>query len=164
VEVECLKEDNKTPRKYQEGLFSAISGGFFLLLIGTLFIITPNLFDKIINLFGDFQLVDVPNTDVIFFGPELPRSHLIVYQVIGQISIAVCIFQIVILLLRFIIPSSWEKRSETVGNFVYWGGAAFLTQLFLVENTQWFVFWSTLIIIVGVSLIVRASVMAISRI
>jgi len=159
-----LTEYNDTPRKHQEGLFSAISGGFFLLLVGIIFIITPNLFDNLLNFIGDFQLVDVPNTDIVFFGPQSPRSHLTVYQAVGQVSIAVCILQIIILSLRFVIPSSWEKRSETVGNFVYWGGATFLIQLFLVESTQWFVFWSTLIIIVGVSLVVRAGVMAISRI
>ena len=88
---------------------------------------------------------------------------MIVYQAAGQVSVALCVFQIVILALRFVIPSSWGKRAETVGNFVYWAGAAFLIQTFLVENTQWFVFWSTIIMLAGVSLIVRAVVMAISR-
>ncbi|GAG79515.1 unnamed protein product, partial [marine sediment metagenome] len=53
-----MNEYNETPRKNQERLFSAISGGFFLLLVGTLFIITPNLFDNIMNFFGDLQLID----------------------------------------------------------------------------------------------------------
>ena len=159
-----MNEIKETSSKYQQGLFSAISVGFFLLLVGTLFIVTPNLFDNILNFFGDLKLIDVPNTDVMFIGPQLPRSHLTFYQAVGQFSIAIGIFQIVILALRFVIPSSWEKRSETLGNFVYWIGASFLIQLFLVESTQWFVFWSTLIIIVGVSLIARAGVMAISRI
>jgi len=162
--VNCLNENKETPSKYQDGLFTAISAGFFLLLVGTLFVITPNLFDNILNFFKDFKLVDVPNTDVLFLGPQLPRSHLTVYQAVGQFSIAVCLFQIVLLALRFFVHSSWEKRSETVGNLVYWGGAAFLIQLFLIESTQWFVFWSTLIIIVGVSMIARAVVMAVSRI
>ena len=82
VEVKFLTEYDDTPRKYQEGLFSAISGGFFLLLVGILFIITPNLFDNLLNFFGDLQLVDVPNTDVVFLRPEFPRLHLTVYQVV----------------------------------------------------------------------------------
>jgi len=159
-----LNANKETPRKHQDGLFTAISAGFFLLLIGTIFIITPNLFDAILDFFKDFKLVDVPNTNIVFPGPEFPGSHLTVYQAAGQASAALCVFQIVILALRFTIPSSWGKRAETVGNFVYWAGAAFLIQLFLVESTQWFVFWSTIIIIVGVSLIARTVVMAISRI
>ena len=159
-----MNANKETPRKPQEGLFTAISAGFFLLLVGAIFVITPNLFESILDFFKDFKLVDVPNTDIVFLGLDFPESHLTVYQAAGQASAALCVFQIVILVLRFIIPSSWGKRAETVGNFVYWAGAAFLIQLFLVESTQWFVFWSTIIMIVGVSLIARAVVMAISRI
>lgn len=163
-EVYCLNESKETPRKYQEGLFTAISVGFFLLLVGTIFVITPNLFGEILDFLTNFDLVDVPNTDITFPAPAFPRSHLVVYQAAGQVSIAVAVFQVVILALRFVIPSSWGKRSENVGNFVYWAGAAFLIQTFLIETTQWFTFWSTILMIVGVSLIARAVVMAVSRI
>jgi hypothetical protein len=162
--VNYLNESKETPRQYREGLFTAISVGFFLLLVGTLFVINPNLFDKILDFFKDFGTVDVPNTDVTFIAPEFPRLHLTVYQAARQFSIALGVFQIVILALRFAIPSSWGKRSEIVGNLVFWGGASFLIQLFLIETTQWFVFWSTIVIIVGVSLIARAAAMAVSRI
>ena len=159
-----LNESKGTPRQYQEGLFTAISVGFFILLVGTLFVINPNLFDKILDFFKGFDLVDVPNTDVTFIAPEFPRLHLTVYQAAGQFSIALGLFQIVILALRFVIPSSWGKKSETVGNLVFWAGAGFLIQLFLIETTQWFVFWSTIVILFGVSMIARAIVMAVSRI
>jgi len=162
--VNYLNESKEKPSQYGEWLFTAIAIGFFLLLVGTLFVITPNLFDNILDFLKDFKLVDVSNTDIVFPAPEFPRIHLTVYQAVGQFSIAVCLFQIVLLALRFFVPSSWSKRAENVGNLVYWGGAAFLIQLFLIENTQWFVFWSTLIIIVGVSMIARATVMAVSRI
>ena len=159
-----MNTNKEKPRKSQEGLFTAISAGFFLLLIGILFVITPNLFESIIDFFEDFKLIDVPNTTIIFPGPEFPRSHLTVYQAAGQACVALCIFQILMLALRFIIPSVWGKRAETVGNFVYWAGAAFLIQYFLVDSTQWFIFWSMIVILAGVSLIVRAAVLAISRI
>ena len=159
-----MNANKETAPKYQEGLITAISAGFFLLLVGVIFVITPNLVDLIIDFFRDFKLVDVPNINIVFPGPEFPRNHLTVYQAAGLASAALCVFQIVILALRFVIPSSWGKRAETVGNFVYWAGVAFLIQICLVESTQWFIFWSTLIIIIGVSLIARAIVMAISRI
>jgi hypothetical protein len=158
-----LNANKETPRKSQEWLFTAISAGFFLLLVGAIFVITPNLFQNILDFFGDLSLVDVANTDLMFIGPEFPRSHLTVYQAVGQFSIAWAVFQIVVLALRFVIPSSWGKRSESVGNFVYWAGEAYLIQLFLIESTQWFTFWSTLIIVIGVSLIARAVAMALSR-
>jgi len=165
TEVNYLSKSRETPRQHQEGLFTAISVGFFLLLVGTLFVINPNLFGSIIDFFKDFKLVDVPNMNNIMFpAPESPQLHQTVYQAARQFSIAIGAFQIVILALRFVIPSSWGKRSETVGNLVYWIGASFLIQSFLIENTQWFTFWSTIIILIGVSIIVRAVVMAAARI
>jgi hypothetical protein len=162
--LDYLSKRKETKPHNQEGLFTAISIGFFLLLVGILFIINSNLFGSIMDFFKDFKLVDVPNTDIMFPAPEFPQLHLTVYQAARQFSIALTVFQVIILALRFFIPSSWEKRSETVGNFVYWGGTSFLIQLFLIETTQWFTFWSTIIILIGVSLIARAVVMAASRI
>lgn len=164
TEVNYLSKNRETPRQYQEGLFTAISIGFVLLLVGALFVINPDLFGNILEFFRDFELVDVPNTDIMFPAPEFPQLHSSVYQAAGQFSIALGVFQVVILALRFVIPSSWGKRSETIGNFVYWVGASFLIQYFLLESTQWFTFWSTIIILVGVSIIARTAVMAVTRI
>ena len=159
-----LNQSQEKSSQYEERLFTAIAIGFSLLIVGILFVLTPTLYSETLDFVQSFGLVDVSNTDIVFPAPEFPRIHLTVYQAIGQFSIAWGLFQIVILALRFVIPSSWSKRAETVGNLVYWGGTAFLIQLFLIESTQWFVFWSTLIIIVGFSLIARAIVMAVSRI
>ncbi len=159
-----MKKSKETPRQYQERLFTAISIGFFLLLVGALFIINSDLFGSILDFFEDFELVVVPNTNMMLPAPESPRLHLTVYEAARQFSLAIAVFQVFILVLRFFIPSSWKKRSETVGNFVYWGGASFLIQLFLIETVEWFAFWSTIIILVGVSMIARAIVTAVTRV
>jgi hypothetical protein len=162
--VNRLNQNTQPPRKGQEGVFTAISVGFTLLLIGTLFVITPNLFDSVIEFLKDLGLVDVPNTEIMFFGPELPLRHMTLYQTAGQLSIAVAVFEVFMLALRFVIPSSWDKRSETAGNLVFWIGAVYLIQVFLIDSIQWFVFWTTIIMVIGVSLIARAAVNAISKI
>ncbi len=154
---------------YQEGLFTAISVGFCLLLIGFLFAANPNLFDKVVDFIKDFELVDVPHTNIIFPAPESPGSHLLVYQAAGQFSIAVTVLQVILLALRFAVPSSLRKKSETVSGLVYWAGTSFLIQTFLINNahatlTNWFEFWSLIIVLAGVSIIARAAVMAVSRI
>ena len=146
-----------------EGIFSAISFGFFLLLLGILFVSTPDLFGKISNFFTDLGLEEVSNSGVFLPAPEIPRSHLALYNVMGTVSIAAVVFQAVMIVLRFVMSSSWAKRSETLGSFVYWIGVAFLVQWFLIDNTQWFVFWSCIIITAGISLLVRAGVMTLSK-
>jgi hypothetical protein len=86
-----------------------------------------------------------------------------VYEAAWQFSIASAVFQFIILGLRLAISSSWGKRSEALGNFVSTVGSIYLIQLFLIETTNWFAFWSTILIVLGVSLIARAVLMAISR-
>ena len=167
--MDCLTENNGIPPKYQEGLFTAISVGFGLLLVGTLFIITPNLLSKIVDFFKDFKLVDVPNTNMIFPAPGDPSIHSVVYRAMVQFSISLTIFQVVILVLRFIIPSSLAKKSESLSSLVYWAGASLLIQSFLVDTTSvsfmdWFEFWSLIIVLAGVSILARAAFMAVSRI
>ena len=95
--------------------------------------------------------------------PAHARAHLDLYNVMGLVSIAAVVFQVIMIVLRFVMTSSWPKRAETVGNLVYWIGVAFLVQLFLIDTTQWFVFWSTVIMVAGVSLIARGGVMVLSK-
>ena len=164
-----MTENTNIHPKYQEGLFTAISVGFALLLVGALFIVTPDLFSKIMDFFQDFGVVDVPNTDIVFLAPKSTNSHSVVYQAAGQLSIGLTIFQLVILALRFIIPASLAKKSESVSNLVYWAGASVLTQAFLVDKfyvslLNWFEFWTLIIVLAGVSLLARAAFIAISRI
>ena len=59
----------ETRLQHHEGIFTAISIGFFFLLVGALFIVNGNLFSSIIDFFEDFTLVDIPHTDVMLFAP-----------------------------------------------------------------------------------------------
>ncbi|WGM89091.1 MAG: hypothetical protein IAX21_08445 [Candidatus Bathyarchaeota archaeon] len=159
-----MSQDKKPVLNSMEGIFTAISFGFFILILGILFISTPDLYGNITDFFGDIGIEEVSNSGVFLPAPEDPRSHLALYNVMGLVSIAGVVFQAIMLILRFVIPSTWTKRSETMGNFVYWIGVAFLVQWFLIDSTQWFVFWSCIIMAAGVSLIARAGVMAFSKI
>ena len=143
-----------------EGIFTAISVGFFFVLVGFLLVTTPNLFGNIMDFLKSFELAEVPNSDIIFPAPASPSSHTVFYQAIVQFSFALVLFQIIMLVLRFITQSPWGKRAETMGNLVFWLGAGILIENFLIQTTQWFVFWSLLIIIIGVSMIARAIVLA----
>jgi hypothetical protein len=86
------------------------------------------------------------------------------------------LFQIIILVLRFAVGSPLHKKAEAVSNFVFWVGAGFMISNFLLDArwtevwrgsqnsamTAWFVFWSTIIIMLGFSLIVSAIVLAVA--
>lgn len=165
VEVNKLNESSKGfSRRYREVLFNAISAGVFFILVGAIFITTPNLFDKIIDFFRDFDIVRVPNMEILLLAPASPGTHLVVYSAATQFSFVWGLFQIVILALRFVARSPLSKKTETMSDLVFWLGASFLIRTFLNETTTattWFVFWAGVIMLIGVSLIIRAIILAV---
>jgi len=158
-----VNELNVSPG-YREGIFSAISAGFFFILIGAIFVTTPDLLGKIIDFFRDFDIMRVPKMDISLPAPASPKTHSVVYSAVTQFSFAWGLFQIFILALRFVARSPLSKKAETVSNLVFWLGTGFLTYRFLNEtttSTTWFVFWTGIIMLIGVSLIIRAFILAI---
>jgi len=158
-----LNESSKYSLKYREGLFSAISAGFFFVLVGAIFVTTPNLFDKILKFF-DFDITSVPNTENLLLpAPKSPSAHLDVYSAVTKFSLVWGFYQIVILALRFVARSPLSKKAETASNLVFWFGASYLISTFLIETTKWFAFWAAIIMLIGVSLIVRATILVAAR-
>ena len=154
------------PRGYREGLLSALSAGFFFVLVGAIFVTTPNLLDKIFAFFRDFEIVRVPNTSIRLPAPASPAAHSGLYSALAMFSFIWSLFQIVILIFRFIVYSPLSRKTETAGNLVFWLGANFLVRSFLNETTRrgtWFEFWTAIIVLLGVSLIVRAIILAVQR-
>lgn len=156
--------------RYREGLLSAISAGFFFILIGVIFVTTPNLFDNILAFFSDFDIVNVPNTVIHLpapkYPPTSPSANSAVYSAAWQFSLVWSFFQIVFVMLRFIAGSPWGKKAETASNVVFWFGTSYLIRTLLNETattTTWFVFWAEIIMLIGVSLIVRAFILAVRR-
>lgn len=155
----------------REGLFSALSVGFFFLLVGALFIMTPNLFDKIQAFLNGFTLKEaVPHLSNVFVPvPENPGGHMLVYTAAWQFSLIWGVFQIIILALRFVAGSPVRKKAQTAGNMVFWLGTAYLIDVLLTSALlggsepleNWFVFWAAIIMLIGVSLIVRAVILAV---
>jgi hypothetical protein len=167
-------------RRHREGLLSAVSAGFFLLLIGALFVIKPNLYGDTVTFFSNFNATSaVPNTQVQLPAPDaqssatnstVRNSNLAVYSAAQQFSLAWGIFLIALLVLRFAFDSTWRRKAQNISDIVFWFGAIYLIQTWLIGPTSslpypttaqpWFEFWSMIIVLVGTSLIVRAICLA----
>jgi hypothetical protein len=147
----------------KEGLISAITAGSILILIAIIFLtyLPVNLFNDIINFFSSIILAEVPNTGVFLPAPVNPASHIQLYQAVFWFSIGVGVIEVVILALRLFFKSSIRKTAETVGDLVYWFGAAVLIITYLINISTinaWFVYWTGILMIFGLSLIARAFV------
>lgn len=158
------------PRRHHEGLLSAISVGFFLILIGVLIISTPNLADKVGTFVNHFQTVQVGNTNIYIPAPEHLGDHIDIYLTARQFSLIWGVFLIAMLGARFILESPLRRKAENLGDIVFWLGTTYLVQTFLVAPTQvspqtidvtkWFEFWAAIVMLIGVSLIARAIFLA----
>lgn len=157
--------------KYRESMITAISAGVFFVMIGALFIITPALFTRVTEFFRDFSpnvFVRVPNTMIYLPAPTRPLIHRVVYTAFEQFCFAFGVFQAVVLALRFAARSSVSNKAETVGNLISWIGTGYLARTLLLEPTTWsalttwFVFWAAVLMLLGVTLIVRAIILAVA--
>ena len=149
--------------KARERLFSAISAGSFLILLGIVYVINlpSNLWEAIVEFFSRLTLAQVPTTGIYLPAPISPAAHAVLYGAIFQFCIGLGILQIIFLALRLMLNSPIGKTAETIGNLVYWFGAAYLVTTYLNNTTtisKWFVFWAGILIILGLSFIARAFV------
>lgn len=144
--------------RHREGMLSAISIGFFLVLVGTLFVLNPDLPNKIIDFARpeSFELKTVATSlNVSLPIPKNPRAHLLIYQTVEQFSLVWAVFLVAMLGARFIFGSPARNKAETLGNTVFWFGVAYFVKTLLVDTTKWFEFWALIIALIGISLIVR---------
>ncbi len=172
--IELSESYKKIPYRQKEGILSAISVGVFFLLVGAIFVVNsppnqPNLLDRIIDFLTHFDIVRVSELGIYLPAPTAPLRHTTVYLAAQQFSLVWGLFQILVLALRFAIGSPLSRKAETLSNFVFFVGASFLIGYFLLDTrwlavmsaiTIWFVFWSTILMLLGLSLIVRAVVLA----
>jgi hypothetical protein len=150
-------------RRHNEGLFGALTAGFFFLLIGILCLTIPDLLGKTIAFFQDFRAVRVPHTGVYLPAPGTPSQYTTVYTGVFRFSLVWAFFEIAILILRIGVGSRYRRTARGFGNIVFWFGTAFLTNRYLNSMTtqgRWFVFWALLVALIGVSLVIRAIALA----
>lgn len=152
--------------RHGESAISVISAGCFFILIGAIFATTPTIVDSISAFFRDFDTLKVPHTEIYLPAPKSPSTHTVVYSAVQQFSLIWGIFQIAVLILRFFMHSRLRKKAETASNIVYWFGSYYLIMNFLNETTtltDWFAYWAAIIILLGITLIVRAFILAVWR-
>jgi uncharacterized membrane protein len=160
-----LGENSEKTLRRIEAFFSIASIGFLLIFLGAIFASTPNLFNDIIAFFKDFEIVEVQNTQIYLPAPAHPQTHLTVYSAAGTFCLTWGIYEIAILITRFLVRSPTNKKAETLSNIIFWLGASYLIKEILnttTTTTTWFTFWTLIITLLGISLIVRGLILAAS--
>lgn len=147
-----------------ESLITAVAVGGLLIVVGTVFALNPNILQGISDFFSNITFEAFPpnsaTSSIILPALANPSAHLDLYTALIQFDIGIGILQIIILALRIVFRSNTNKLSETVGDLIFWFGAAYLVSIFLQAGTLvgWFTYWATLIVLTGITMIVRAIV------
>jgi len=130
------------------------SVGFFFFLIGVIWIITPSLSQKVIDFFNSFTFEKEIFLNVPFPAPT--GAHRVVYTALARFCFVFGLFQIVILVLRFFFREPLNRMAGTFSGIVFWLGAGFVSNLLAARAIEWFGFLGWLIVLIGLSLVVRS--------
>lgn len=142
-------------RHRETDIIGVVTFGFFLMLVGVIFIVTPALIDRIREFLSDFRIREVaPN----IFLPEPESNHPVVYTAISQFCLAFGIFQVFVLGARFLLKDPVSKKAETISSLVFWTGASWVVSMLAAATITWSAFIAWLLILIGTSIIVRSSV------
>jgi hypothetical protein len=152
-------------RRHKDGILSAITVGFFFVLVGMIFIATPNLVDKTTNFFQDIVSVNhiggLPS-NIYLPQPADISAHTAVYSAVEEFSLIWGVFLAAMLVARFVTYSSTRRQAQNLGDIVFWLGTAYLIQTWLVDKQEWFQFWALIVVLLGISLIARAIFLALA--
>jgi hypothetical protein len=154
--------------KRKENLFSAIYIGGIFISVAIIYLshLPSSLWDKIVDFFVSLTLAPIPGTGISLPAPLDPAAHTELYTAGFQLAIAVGILEIIVLFLRVFMHSPLARIAETIENIVFWLGASYLANTYLINMTiasEWFVFWAGIILIFGLALVARAFVLLSKR-
>jgi hypothetical protein len=154
--------------KRGESIVSAVSVGIVFILFASVYIIAlpASLWDSVVTFFTDLSMRQVPGTGIYLPAPMNPAEHTVLYTAAYQFCLGLIFLQVVVLLIRLFWNSPVRKIAETVGDIVFWSGSALLVTTFLNANTTintWFAYWACILIVIGISLVVRAIVLLVKR-
>jgi len=154
-----MADHQRKVNPWHEGLITALAVGGFFIILGAVFGLTPGIPQKTIDFFSDFTAQSYPFSGgtLVLPAPAHPAAHLDFYGAVINFMIGIAVLQVIILALRLWAHSRLGRIAETVGNLTFWAAGAFVANMYLLAGTLsgWFTFWAALIIIIGVSIVVR---------
>jgi hypothetical protein len=146
-------------RFLHEGLITALAVGGFFIILGLVFVLTPGIYQATTNFSNDLTTTayDFGSSTAHLPAPAHPADHMVFYSAVITFFFAVGILEIIILALRLAVHSPVRRIAQTVGDSVFWLGAAFAGYILLLSGTLmgWWQFWSVIIMLIGLSLIAR---------
>ncbi len=126
--------------------------GVFLILLGWIFSITPNLLDEVINFFVDIRLTEV--SPGIFL--PLPQSnHPVLYSAVYQFALAFAAAHIFLLIARIALRHPANEVGSAISGGIFWGGLAYIVQR-IANGLDWVPAITFFFVLIGIGFIIGA--------
>lgn len=139
-------------KKEKTDILGLASFGIFLIVIGIIFVTTPNLVDRAGDFFRDFHTQEVaPNV----FLPVPGYDHPVVFNAIYQFCLIFGILQIAVLAARFILKDTVRRTASTVMGIIFWLGAAWSMTFIIAKSITWLTFDGYIITFLGIAIVVE---------
>ncbi|MEM4201591.1 MAG: hypothetical protein QW786_00055 [Candidatus Hadarchaeum sp.] len=131
-------------------IIGLLSLGFFLVLLGAIFSTNPDLHVKVYAFLKDLRLQEI-YPGVKFFAPR--SSYLEVYTAAFHFCLALAVFNVLMLGLRFVLREPWGRKAGTASSILFWSGAAFSFNWLIGGLIDWFTFLGIILIFIGGSIV-----------
>lgn len=142
-------------KREQKDLIDIITFGLFIILIGIIFLFTPNLMNKILIFFKDLEFRGY--TSFIYL-PYPKSEHPILFNTLYNFCLFFAIIHIPILAARFILKDPIDKKAGAFSGLIFWFGAAYIINSLLEKNIDWSAFIGYLIVLIGITLVINNSI------
>lgn len=141
-------------KRKEEQLLGWLSFGAFLLIVGAIFLITPDLTDEIKTFFGDFKLEQVNE----HFHFPIPQNHYpTLYKSTAIFCFAYGTYQFLLLILKFALKAEPTKKTETFTSIIFWLSTGFVMLMLQNKEIGWLTFIASLVILAAIALIIRSA-------
>ena len=135
---------------------SGVSSGTFLILLALFYLMNPNLLDEVNSFFHDFKLVQI-SQNLWWFMPL--NNHPVLYNAASQFCYLFAMVHVVILVLRFAKSSPIRGKVKSLSSIIFWLGAGYVFGLISSGAIAWLSFIAALIILLGISILVRSTIL-----
>lgn len=150
------------PRRRRKDDLGLVSLGFFLFLIGIIYVLNPSVVEDLTAFFRPTNWRLVPVVPGVFL-PSPMRQFPTLWLALEEFAFIYGIFHVGILAARFAMDSPLSQKAETVSSIVFWLGLGFLTDLLASGAISWWEFVTSAIIVIGLGLVARGATLAAGR-
>ena len=145
---------------HRKEIFGLVEFGFFLVLVGVIFTVTPNLYERILDFIRDLKPEQIyPKV----FLPVPSSDHPVFYNAVFQFSLAFALFEVAVLTARLFLKEPMKRKVESFSGLLFWLGMAASSSALKDGGISWPAFIGCIITLIGVVIVVRSTALLYTR-